>query len=590
MATLPSFLREALAKERDEALVDRVSGAWQPRSSRELCRRVDDLAVALRDVQGLQAGDRVAILAQNSVDWLVADFAVLCAGLVVVPIFATQAVDQVAYILEHSEARLIFVDTPAALERLRASIAQLPPAIVFEGEGATSLRAFEGTGAARRAERGIDAAFYARDLDPSALAILIYTSGTTGAPKGVMLSHDNVVSNVSASFGFAFESQVGSDERVLSILPFSHIFEHHMAYGYLKTGVSLYICRSPDDLLADLRDVRPVMLTVVPRIFERVLAGIVGKAKEEGGLRARLVPWALAVGRDFMRAKLFGPPPSPALRLQYGLAHALVLRKIRPLLGLDRLKFFGSGSAKLHLDIALTLAAMDIPILEGYGPTECAPVLTVNRIETNRYGTVGRALPNLELRLAEDGEILARGPNVMLGYYKDPEATAAAIVDGWYHTGDVGEFDADGYLHITDRKKEIFKTSQGKFVAPSRVEAALKRSPLIAQAIVVGADRPFPAALIAPNWPMVRKDLALGDEAAHEELAARADVRALIEAEVLAQTADLGRYEQIRLVALLPRELTIEDGELSPTLKVRRRIVEHRYAGLIDDVYRDAPV
>ncbi|MBV8353752.1 MAG: AMP-binding protein, partial [Candidatus Eremiobacteraeota bacterium] len=345
-----------------------------------------------------------------------------------------------------------------------------------------------------------------------------------------------------------------------------------------------------DDLLADLRDVRPVMLTVVPRIFERVLAGIVGKAKEEGGLRARLVPWALAVGRDFMRAKHFGPPPSPALRLQYGLAHALVLRKIRPLLGLDRLKFFGSGSAKLHLDIALTLAAMDIPILEGYGPTECAPVLTVNRIETNRYGTVGRALPNLELRLAEDGEILARGPNVMLGYYKDPEATAAAIVDGWYHTGDVGEFDADGYLHITDRKKEIFKTSQGKFVAPSRVEAALKRSPLIAQAIVVGADRPFPAALIAPNWPMVRKDLALGDEAAHEELAARADVRALIEAEVLAQTADLGRYEQIRLVALLPRELTIEDGELSPTLKVRRRIVEHRYAGLIDDVYRDAPV
>ncbi|MGH7684505.1 MAG: AMP-binding protein, partial [Vulcanimicrobiaceae bacterium] len=232
--------------------------------------------------------------------------------------------------------------------------------------------------------------------------------------------------------------------------------------------------------------------------------------------------------------------------------------------------------------------AADITILEGYGPTECSPVLAENRVETNRFGTVGKPLPNLEITIADDGEILARGPNVMLGYYRDPEATAAAIRDGWYHTGDIGEFDADGYLRITDRKKEVFKTSTGKFVAPSRVEASLKRSIFIGQAIVVGNGRAHPAALVAPNWELVRRELGLEHIENAEHLAVRDDVRAFLESELVAHTADLGKFEQIRRFAILPRDLTIEAGELSPTLKVRRRVVEHRYAELIDAAYAPA--
>ena len=588
MQTLPAFIREQLAEPRPNALVERVDGAWRPLSSTAALERVDDLAAALREVRSLQPGDRVAIIAENSIDWLIADFAILSAGLVVVPIFATQALDQVAFILNHSETKLVFVDRPAVAERLRHEIAALPPVVVLGGAGPDSLAEVERAGRDRRVSGRLDARTYAAGLDPNATAVLIYTSGTTGQPKGVMLSHHNVVSNVRSSFGNAFD-EVKRGEAVLSVLPFSHIYEHHIAYGYLLSHVDFYICHHADELLADLQSSRPAVMTAVPRIFERVLAGTIGKAKREGGLKAKLVPWALQAGRDYMRATLFGPPPSLALRSQFLLAHALVLRKLRPLLGLDRLRFFCSGSAPLHLDVALTFAAADIIILEGYGPTECSPVISVNRLESNRYGTVGKPLPDVEVRLEPDGEISVRGPNVMLGYYRDPEATRVAMPEGWYHTGDIGEFDADGYLKITDRKKEVFKTSQGKFVAPSRVEASLKRSIYLSQAIVTGNGRPYPAALVAPNWELVTRELGIADGVPPQELAKRADVRAFLETEARAHTADLAKFEQIRHVAILPRDLTIEDGELSPTLKVRRRIVEERYAGLIEEAYRAEP-
>jgi long-chain acyl-CoA synthetase len=587
MQTLPAYIRGLLFEQRSKALNERVAGTWQATSTTEMQERVDNLAVALREIAGLQADDRVALIAENSIDWLAADYAILSAGLVVVPIFATQAFDQVAYIIEHSGSKLIFAGSLALAERLQKEIPNCPRVICFHVDAPDSLRDFESQGQARRRVGRIDVQAYAAGADPNAMSVLIYTSGTTGSPKGVMLSHANIISNVEASYGEGI-SGIAGGESVLSILPFSHIYEHHVIYVYLRSKVNVYICHSPEELLADLRDVHPVFMTAVPRIFERVLANIVAKAKSEGGLKAKLVPWSLRVGRDYMRVVDRGRTPGVALRTQYSLAHTLVLRKLRPLLGLDRLKFFGSGSAPLHLDIAYTLAAADIKIIEGYGPTECAPVLTANRHASNRYGTVGKPLPNLELRIAEDGEICARGPNVMLGYYKDPESTAEAIKGGWYHTGDIGEFDKDGYLRITDRKKEIFKTSTGKFIAPSRVEASLKRSAFLAQAVVVGNGRPHPVALVAPNWELVRNELGL-DGGATEELAQRSDVRALIEAEALEHTADLAKFEQIRHVAILPRDLTIEAGELSPTLKVRRRIVEQRYADLIEGLYQ-APV
>jgi long-chain acyl-CoA synthetase len=393
-----------------------------------------------------------------------------------------------------------------------------------------------------------------------------------------------VATTAVAGFSLVPDELPGQDP-VLSVLPYAHIYEHMNLYGYLLRRSVVHVCHSPDELLEDLRTVRPVAFFAVPRIFERMLAGIVGRSRAEGGLRARLVPWALGAGRDYMRAKFSGKAVSPRLRLQYALAHALVLRKLRPLMGLDRLRFVGTGSAPLHSDIAYTLEAADITVIEGYGLTECSPVVTVNTLEHRKLGTVGRAIPGVELRLGEDGELLVRGPNVMQGYYHDPEQTSATIHDGWLSTGDIAEIDSDGYVRITDRKKELFKTSGGKYVAPARVESAILRSIYVNQIMVLGAGRAHPAALVSPNWPVLRRELGIHDEVSTEQASQQPNVTEFMAKELATQTADLGSFEQIRIVGVLPRDLTIEDGELSPTLKVRRRNVEKRYEALIDAMY-----
>jgi len=315
------------------------------------------------------------------------------------------------------------------------------------------------------------------------------------------------------------------------------------------------------------------------------LTRIVGKAKAEGGLKARLVPWALGAGREYMRATMGGASAPPALHLQYAVAKALVLKKLRPALGLDRLKFVGSGSAPLHLDIALALAGADIMILEGYGLTECSPVVSVNQPGRYRLGTVGLPLAGVDVRLADDGELLVRGPNVMQGYYHDQQATDAMIHDGWLATGDIATIDADGFIRITDRKKELFKTSGGKFIAPARVESALLRSPYMNQVMVLGNGRPHPIALVSPNWPLVRRELSLPDDLSTTDASKAPGVREFMTGQAVANTADLATFEQIRRVGVLPRDLSIDDGELSPTLKVRRRIVEQRYAELIEETF-----
>lgn len=585
--TLPAFIRSSLAQTRPIALAERRGDGWVTLSASELLERVLNLAAAIVDA-GLRPGDRVALISLNRIDWIVADFAILFSGCVVVPVFATQALDQVAYILQNSEARLVFVDTPASLARLQTMPVQLPRTVVFDAGDEGSLAAFEACGAAARAKNPNAVTAVEAALKPDDLAILIYTSGTTGVPKGVMLSHYNLVFNATSSFAYAFYL-VRRDEPVLSVLPFSHIYEHEILYGYMLSGAAHYICRTPDDLARDLKDVRPVAMTAVPRIFERVLAAIVAGAMKKGGVRAKLVPWALATGCRYATARTRKTGVGIVLRMQYALARATVLKKIRPLLGLDRLRFFVSGSAPLHFDTAMTLLGCDIQIIEGYGPTECSPVISVNRPDTNRYGTVGRAIPGVEIRLAGDGEVLARGPNVMQGYYRDLEATAAVLRDGWYATGDVGTIDADGYLTITDRKNELFKTSGGKFVAPARVESAIKRSTFVGQAMLVGDGRPYPTALIAPNWDAVRLRCGIAPDVPTEDLAARPDVVSFLEAEVRAQTRDLASFEQVRRVVVLPRDLSIEDGDLSPTLKVRRRVVESRYADAIAALYATAP-
>jgi long-chain acyl-CoA synthetase len=582
--TLPSLIRAALAEERDEALVERVAGPWTPTSTARLLERVENVACAIRDA-GVEAGDRVALVSHNSIDWVVCDFATLFAGCVVVPIYPTQALDHTAYILEHSGARLIFVDGAETLARLRETNVALPRVVVLNSSG-DGLQPFEARGAALHVENPELPAEYESMLRPDDLAVLIYTSGTTGPPKGVMLSHDNLAFDAQVSLDCGFEGIEGGRD-VLSVLPYSHIYEHTVIYIYLLAKVRYFVCHDPGELLKDLRDVRPVEMTSVPRIFDRVLGGVKGQALAAGGLKGRLVPWALEVGREYMRtATLSNSAPSMRATLQYAVAKAVVLRKIPLALGLDRVKFLTSGSAPLHIDTAMTFLAMGIPIMQGYGLTETSPVVSVSRLSANEYGAVGRPITGVDVAIAPDGEVLVRGRNVMLGYYRDSEATAAALRDGWLHTGDVGEIDDAGFLRITDRKNEIFKTDTGKWISPARVEANIKRSIFIAQALVVGNGRPYPLALICPNWTLVRLELPqLPAGAAPEELAVRNDVRAFLTHEVREQTRALAGYEQVRRIVVVPREFSVEGGELSPSMKIKRRVVEKNYATQIEQAY-----
>lgn len=583
-ATLPDIIRRALAQPRDEALLERVAGAWTPTSSARLLERVENVACAIRDA-GLVAGDRVALVSHNAIDWIVCDFATFFAGCVVVPIYPTQALDHTAYILEHSGARLIFVDSGATAQRLSESGADLPRIVRFDSSGPEGLIAFEARGAEVRAARPELPGAYEATLLPDDLAVLIYTSGTTGHPKGVMLSHDNLGFDAQVSLACGFEGIEGGRD-VLSVLPYSHIYEHTLIYIYLIAKVRYFITHDPNELLVDLREVRPVAMTAVPRIFDRVLAGVKGQALRVGGMQARLVPWALATGREYMRAKVFGGRASAWLSIQYAFAKRLVLNKIRAALGLDRVKFLTSGSAPLHVDVAMTFLGLGVPIMQGYGLTETSPVISVSRLSANEYGAVGRPIGGVELRIADDGEVLVRGRNVMQGYYRNPEATAAAIEDGWLHTGDVGEIDASGFLRITDRKGEIFKTGTGKWISPARIEANIKRSIFVAQAMVTGMGQPYPIALICPNWPLVRLHFPeLPSDAGPEELADRAEVKAFLTHEVRKQTHELASYEQIRHIVVIPREFSVEGGELSPSMKIKRRIVEERYADQIELAY-----
>ena len=580
MSTLPQFISDALSAPRDRAFAERLGAPeWNYTSSTRMHERATNVARALSAL-GIGSGDRVGLLANNCVDWIVADFGIHYANCVMVPIFSTIAFDQVDYIFKDSEAKLIFVETEKDAERLRASCPNAPRMMTLRGTGPESLAAFEASGAAAG---NAQAEAFAHPAAEDDLAVLIYTSGTTGNPKGVMLTHRNLVFNATTASTFVLDGVIESGDPVMTVLPYAHIYEHTDLLCCLYARAEIYVT-TPDFLLEDLKSARPKVMALVPRIFERVLAGIVGKARAEGGLRAKIVPWALAVGREYTVATQDGKRAAVPLSLQFAIAQKLVLSKIRPTIGLDRVHFFSSGSAPLHRDISLTFASFGVPICEGYGLTETSPVVTANRVGNIRYGSVGQVLPGLDVKLASDGEILVKGPSVMKGYYNLP-AEEPFTEDGYFKTGDIGEFDADGFLFITDRKKELIKTSTGKYVAPGRVESALKRSIYVGQCFVIGDGRPFPVALVCPNWDLVRKEFGILPDVTTAAIAARADIREFMLKEVIDKSADLASFESVRKIALLPRDLTIEDGELSPTLKVKRRVVEKKFADIIESAY-----
>jgi len=583
MQTLAEYVVEALeGPTRERAFGERLGRAtWTWTSSTRMLARARAIGAALMEA-GIEPGDRVALIANNRVDWIAVDFGTYFAAAVVVPIFATLANDQTDFIFADSGAKLCFVEGEADALRLRTTCPSAPRVVRFDGSGPDSLADFERAGADSLAKRPDAFAGAIAARRPTDLAVLIYTSGTTASPKGVMLSHHNLISNARAGIALFPPALLGPGQPMLSVLPFAHIYEHTLINIYTATKAELHITQ-PEFLLNDLKDVRPALMALVPRILERVLAGIHGKAAAEGGLKAKLIPWALDVGREYAAANQ-GGRAGGSLALQYAVAQKLVLGKIKPAMGLERLDHFLSGSAPLHRDIALTFAGMGVAIGEGYGLTETSPVVTGMPRDAIRYGSVGKAIDGVQIMIAADGEVLVKGPNVMLGYYKLPDERPFTA-DGWFMTGDIGELDRDGYLYITDRKKELIKTSAGKFVAPGRVEAALKRSIYVGQCFVIGDGRPHPIALIAPNWDLVRREFELAPEITTAEIAARPDVRAFVQREVVEKSADLASFEAIRRIALLPRDLTIEDGELSPTLKIKRRVVEKRFAGLIDTAY-----
>jgi long-chain acyl-CoA synthetase len=581
--TLTELIGAALSgPARPRAFAERLGRTeWTYVSSSRMLERARAIAYALRDA-GIERGDRVVLISENRLDWIAADFGILFAGAVVVPIFATIALDQCDYIFKDSGAKLVFVESQAELERVRGACPNTPRTIAFDAEGPDSLAAFEARGAELAAADPERSESFTAGVSPDDLAVLIYTSGTTGNPKGVILSHDNLTWDSKVAFDYGFKSiERGSD--VLSVLPYAHIYEHNVLLGIIGYQGNVHVTQ-PDYLVADLKSVRPVVMTLVPRIFERVLAVITTRAKSEGGAKAKLIPWALAVGREYAAARAGLGKSSPTLGLRYALAKKLVLSKIPPTLGLDRMKFLVSGSAALHRDISLTFHGLGIPVCEGYGLTETSPTVTVNTADRIKYGSVGRAIPGVELKIAGDGEILVRGRNVMKGYFH-VESEQPFTEDGWFKTGDIGEIDDEGFLFITDRKKELFKTSTGKYVAPGRVEAAIKRSVYVGQAFVMGDGRPYPIALVTPNWDLIRKDFSIPDTTSTLDIAKRDDVRNLVQKEVAEKTGDLASFEQIRRIALLPRDLTIEDGELSPTMKIKRRVVEKKFSDVIEGAY-----
>jgi long-chain acyl-CoA synthetase len=586
--TLAELFLKSAGQGRPDLLLHKVAGSYRPIATAELVPKVQRLSKALQEL-GVARGDRVALMAENGPHWPLVDFATLCMGGVVVPIYPTLLPKDAAYIVNDSGAKVVFVQGPERLEGLLAQRAAMPGLqhIVLIDEGAAAGPGHSTLEAALARVDTVDPAAFeaeARKALPEDLATFIYTSGTTGNPKGVMLTHGNITSNLTDALQ---NLDIESEFTALSFLPLSHSFERTVDYIYFYRGCSIGYAESIQTIGQNLGEVKPHVFVAVPRVYEKVLSRINEGIAAAGGAKEKIFRWAVSVGRQALPELLAGRRPGGLLGLKLGVADKLVFSKIRERLG-GRFAFAVSGGAPLSRDVAEFFWGAGVRIYEGYGLTETSPVLTINSHGATKLGSVGRAIPNVELRIAEDGEILARGPNIMKGYYNNPEATAEAIdADGWFHTGDIGHLDEDGFLFITDRKKELIVTAGGKNIAPAPIENALKSSRFIAQAVVIGDRRKFISALIVPDFEALRPwARANGVTFANDEqLVADPAVRKLIADEIAPVNAELAQYERIKAWDLLPRELTLETGELTPTQKVKRRVVNQSFASQIDRMY-----
>jgi long-chain acyl-CoA synthetase len=577
-----------------EHLKYKKDGTWRVISSEELRTAVEEISMGLRAL-GVEKGDKVAILSENRPEWAIADLATLAIGAADAPVYSTLTPAQVLYILNDSESKVVFVSNAtqaAKVAEVRAQAKHLKHVIRMDAAPVEGTLHFDEVRAKGREALARDKDAVRKrvaEVKPEDLATLIYTSGTTGDPKGVMLTHANLVSNVLGAAN-AFPT-LGPDDVCLSFLPLCHSFERTSGHNFmLFGGATIAYAESVEKVPENMGEVRPTIMGSVPRLYEKMYARVNEKVANDSPLRQKMFRWAISVGREAFHHRIERTEPGAFLKLKLALADKLVFSKIKARTG-GRLRLFISGGAPLAREIAEFFGAVGLLICEGYGLTETSPVITCNRPEWIKPGTVGQPIQGVEVKIAPDGEILARGPNIMQGYFKKPEATAEAIdVDGWFHTGDIGVLDKDGFLTITDRKKDILVTSGGKNIAPQPIENTIKTNKYFSEVVMIGNNRNFPAALVVPNFDTLEKwakekGLASGSR---EDLVKKPEVLAFYQKLVTDLTPDLAQFEKIKKLTLIPREFTIEAGELTPTLKVKRRVVEAKYKDVIDRMYQGA--
>jgi long-chain acyl-CoA synthetase len=587
------FHRVARKHKRPDTLNYKSDGRWVSMSSDEMLQRVRHIAAGLHAI-GARPGDRVALLSESRVEWTLTDAGSIFAGTIDVPIYPTLTPPQVRYILNDSGACILFVANREKYDEIKDALGECPEVkhvVFFDAQGVTGT---EGLTLAQLEEKGRELEQHepgyvdrlAAQTRPDELATIIYTSGTTGEPKGVMLTHSNLVTNLIDSSGHL---SFGEHDTALSVLPLSHVFERQAMYMYLHQGMAVYFAESLQTIGPNLREVHPTILVGVPRIFEKIYQRIQERAAEAGWIASVLLAWSVSVGKEYARHVIAHRRVPSFLKLKHWIASKLVFSRWQWAFG-GRMRLLVSGGAALPEELSYIYIGAGIPIVQGYGLTETSPVITTSRIEDNRVGTVGKAIPHVEIRIAEDGEIEVRGPNVMRGYYNKPEETRAVFTsDGWFKTGDIGALDQDGFLRITDRKKELFKTSGGKYISPQPIEQAIKASRFVNQVVLIGAERKFPAALVVPVWEQLESYCKLkGIEfKSHSELCHHPRIIDLIQRQIDGLTPNLAKYEKIKKVALLENEFTIEGGELTPTLKVKRRVIDQKYRDVIEKLYAE---
>jgi long-chain acyl-CoA synthetase len=567
-----------------DALAGKINGQYVPLSSQQVQEQVDLVSLGLLRL-GLKRSDKVAIISMNRPEWLLADFGIAQIGATSVPMYPSITVEDYKYIFTDADVKAVFVADAKLYQKVREATAglSLPPENIFSFDKVDGARHFDELLALGKQGNAAELEPLKATVQPDDLLTLIYTSGTTGNPKGVMLSHDNLLSNCRSSARYV---PVGAADKALSFLPLCHIFERMVTYLYMIHGVSIYYAESMESIADNLREVHPSIFTTVPRLLEKVYDKIVAKGHEQTGIKHKLFFWALNLGLKFDTQKDQGF----VYNTELALANKLIFNKWREALG-GNLRCIVSGGGALQPRLARVFWAAGIRVMEGYGLTETSPVIAVNgyEAENNMIGAVGPLIDNMEVKIAPDGEILTKSASVMKGYYNKPELTAEAIdKDGWFHTGDIGEFVNGRFLKITDRKKEMFKTSGGKYIAPQVLENKMKEDPLIEQMMVVGADQKFPGALIIPAFDELKAWAAKNGVAAkaNAELVKDEKVQRLYHDLVQKYNQGFAQWEQVKKFVLLPEQWTVETGEMTPTMKVKRKVISENNKAIIEGLYK----